>query len=126
MHDSSNRKKQELSNKLYKHFLNTGRGRISVQVISEWRNVMTKRYNEIVNKEERKKFIKLCEAWNPLSITPLILLKADELCDKYSFSAYDSIHIQCALEQKCEYFVSEDMQNGLIINDTLTIFNPYS
>ncbi len=125
MHDSSNKNKQKLSNGLYKHFLSTGRGRISVQIISEWRNVMMKRYFEIVTKEERRTFIKLCEVWNPLIITPRIVFKADELCDKYNLSAYDSIHVQCALEQNCEYFLSEDMQNGLIINGVLTISNPY-
>ena len=42
---------------------------------------------------------------------------------KYNFSPYDSIHIQCALEQDCKYFLSEDMRDGLIINKKLTILN---
>ena len=31
-----------------------------------------------------------------------------------------------ALDMNCQYFLSEDMQDGLVINDKLTIVNPFS
>lgn len=64
--------------------------------------------------------------WHPLQISSDTLLQADELCDRYHFSPYDSIHIECALELNCQYFLSEDMQDGLIVDKKLTIRNPYA
>lgn len=125
MHDSSDPEKKVTSDGLYKHFMKTKKGRISVQVISEWRNVMVRKYAHIVSSEMRRRFIRYLKVWKPLVTTPDIILRADRLCDLYNFSAYDSIHIQCALEQNCRYFLSEDMQDGLMINDMLTICNPY-
>jgi len=104
MHDSSDLKKKNISDELYRYFMKTKKGRISVQVISEWRNVMIKKYSHIVSNEVRRKFIRYLEVWKPLVTTPDIIFKADNLCDHYSFSAYDSIHVQCALEQNCKYF----------------------
>lgn len=125
MHDEKDVLKQGISNALYKSFLNNGRGRISVQVIAEWRNTMIKKFLHVVDDETRRTFIHLLEAWNPLVIKPALLLKADELGDRYNFSPYDAIHVQCALEQGCHYFLSEDMQDGLVVNKTLTLCNPY-
>ena len=117
--------KQRVSKELLLHLHRTRRGRISVQVISEWRNTMIKRFSHLVDGHLRRRFIRYLGAWNPLSISPEILIKADELCDRYSFSPYDSIHVQCALELKCQYFLSEDMQDGLVVDGILTINNPF-
>ena len=125
MHDDKEREKREISNLLYKSLLQTGNGRISVQVISEWRNTMIKKFSHFVSNDVRRKFIRILEVLKPLAITPAIILKADELCDSYSFSPYDAIHVQSALEQNCQYFLSEDMQDGLVVQETLTIRNPY-
>ena len=125
MHDGNEVEKRSVSNRLYKSFLRTGRGRIAVQVIAEWRNTMVRKFPHFVTKEERRRFMRLLEVWNPLVITPLIIMKAEELCDHYHLSPYDSVHVQCALEQNCRYFLSEDMQDGLIVNNTLTFRNPY-
>ncbi len=126
MHDENEAEKKDISNYLYKLFLQTGNGRISIQVISEWRNIMIKKFSMIVSKEARRNFIRLFEAWEPLVITPELILKSDKLCDHYNFSPYDAIHIQCALEQNCQFFLSEDFQERLIVNNKLTIINPYN
>jgi predicted nucleic acid-binding protein len=117
--------KQQLSNDLFLHFHRTGKRRISVQVISEWRNTMVKKFSHLVDGNFRRRFIRYLGVWSPLLVTPNILVKADELCERYSFSPYDSIHVQCALELSCQYFLSEDMQDGLVIEGKLTIHNPY-
>ncbi len=41
--NASEAEKQRKANELYLHFLTTGLGRISVQVMSEWRNAMVKK-----------------------------------------------------------------------------------
>ena len=45
MHDEKETEKRDISTHIYKFLLNNGNGRISVQVISEWRNIMIKKYS---------------------------------------------------------------------------------
>jgi predicted nucleic acid-binding protein len=125
LHDGSAPDKQRVSAQLCAAFAQTGKGRISVQVLSEWRNTMLRKFSGVVDKEMRRQFIRLLEAWQPLAVTPAVILRAEELCDKYKLSPYDSLHVQCALDMGCRWFLSEDMQDGLTVNGTLTFCNPY-
>lgn len=118
--------KQQLSKDILLHFHTTRRGRISVQIIAEWRNTMIKKFSHVVSAELRRRFMGYLSVWQPLKISPDLLVKADELCESYHFPPYDSIHIQCALEMNCQYFLSEDMQDGLVVDGTLTICDPYA
>lgn len=125
MFDRNDPAKQQRANDLYLHFLQQGTGRISVQVIAEWRNAMIKKFSSMVDSGLRRTFIDSLRAWNPLQISPQIILKADKLCDHYHFSPYDSIHVQCALDLQCEYLLSEDMQDGLVVEGRLRLLNPF-
>lgn len=125
MFDDRDPVKQQRANELYLHFLTTGLGRISVQVMSEWRNAIVKKFSHLVDRDYRREFLETLKAWNPLPISAEMVIKADHLGDQYAFSPYDAIHIQCALALDCEYFLSEDMQDGLVIQGTLTIVNPF-
>lgn len=118
--------KQRVSKEVLQHLHRTRQGRISVQIISEWRNTMIRKFNHLVSVELRRRFMRYLSLWHPLQISSDTLLQADELCDRYHFSPYDSIHIECALELNCQYFLSEDMQDGLIVDKKLTIRNPYA
>ena len=123
--DAANPQKQRVSKELLLHFHRQHTRRISVQVLSEWRNVMIKKFNHLFDKNVRRQFIRNLAGWKPLKITPQILVEADKLCDRCSLSPYDSIHVQCALNLGCQSFLSEDMQDGVTIDGTLTIYNPY-
>ena len=48
-----------------------------------------------------------------------------ELIKKYDFQVFDSIIIASALEAGCTILYSEDMHNGLIIENQLEIINPF-
>ena len=45
--------------------------------------------------------------------------------EKYNFSYYDSIIVSTALENECNIVYSEDMQHSQIIENKLTIINPF-
>jgi predicted nucleic acid-binding protein len=44
---------------------------------------------------------------------------------RYSISYYDALMAAAALEAHCKYLISEDIQDGLIIENTLQIVNIY-
>jgi predicted nucleic acid-binding protein len=46
------------------------------------------------------------------------------IADKYQYSFYDSLIISAALSCNCKTLYTEDMQDGQIIENSLTIINP--
>ena len=60
-----------------------------------------------------------------LNVTADIIRHASPLREAYSFSYWDSLIITTALNADCVVVYSEDMQNGLQI-DNLTIINPFT
>jgi len=123
--DTVDQQKYRKARSLVDYYLTSGKGRISVQVLTEWRNVMVKKYSAIVDASFRQHFITAMKAWNPISVTVEMVVGADKLTERYNLSPYDSLHIQAALDAGCSYFLSEDMQNGLVIDNRLTILDPF-
>jgi predicted nucleic acid-binding protein len=98
---------------------------ISVQVL-----------NEIANVARRKMRLDWRETWAFLdlvrgltSVCPVTLETHDEgmrLAARYQFSVYDSMIVAAALLAGCTTLWSEDMQDGMRIDDRLTIRNPFA
>jgi predicted nucleic acid-binding protein len=55
--------------------------------------------------------------------TKEILLTASFIREKYTFSFWDSILVGSALFSECDTLISEDMHNGLVVNNKLLIKN---
>jgi predicted nucleic acid-binding protein len=58
-------------------------------------------------------------------ITYPLIQQALELYDKLSISYFDALMVAAALVANCKYLISEDMQDGLIINNKLQLVNIY-
>ncbi len=54
-----------------------------------------------------------------------LFLTASYLRNRYSFSYWDSLIVAAALNGNCSTIYTEDMQHGQIIENTLTIINPF-
>ena len=97
---------------------------ISTQVISEYLNVMGK-----IFKTEKNELMQLCSSWlGKCTVQPVVLSTiklAQYLIRKYDFQIFDGIIIASALEANCDILYSEDMHNGLIIENSLKIVNPF-
>ncbi|WP_221394453.1 PIN domain-containing protein [Dyadobacter sp. NIV53] len=50
---------------------------------------------------------------------------AIELIKRYDFQLFDSIIVASALESNCALLFSEDMQHGMVVEERLTIINPF-
>ena len=88
---------------------------ISYQVINEVTNkLVQKHFNTEVIKENIEYMYKICTVQN---FTKDIITLAFELREKYSFSFWDSVIAASALYSNCNILASEDMQNGLKINN---------
>jgi predicted nucleic acid-binding protein len=101
-------------------------GRVSVQVLNEFAAVARRKakmpWDEVRFAIENIK--SLCP--NPLPITIDTHRQALAIAEKYSFKIYDALIVASALEAGCTILYSEDMQDGQIIDRTLTIRNPFT
>jgi predicted nucleic acid-binding protein len=97
---------------------------VSSQVISEYLNVMRKRF-----KMEKNELMQLCSSWlEQCTVQPVVLSTiklAQKLTGKYDFQVFDGIIVAAALEADCGILYSEDMQDNQIIENTLKIVNPF-
>ena len=97
---------------------------ISIQVLNEFSNVCVRKFKFTTN--DTKIFIEaISDKVNIESYSKTTILGALDLKNKYNLQFYDALIISTAIENNCNILYSEDMQDGLIINDMLTIINPF-
>jgi predicted nucleic acid-binding protein len=59
------------------------------------------------------------------SLTLEIHERGMAVAEQYNLSVYDSMIVAAALVGKCNILYSEDMQDGLLIDQRLRIHNPF-
>ena len=60
-----------------------------------------------------------------VAIDQAVLLDASRLRKRHSFSYWDSLIVSSALAGGCKVLYSEDMQHKLVIEQRLTVLNPF-
>ncbi len=99
-------------------------GRISVQVMNEFTNVarrkLTMPWNEI------REVLELIRAVCPIeSLTTETHDTGRHVAERYGLNVYDAMIVAAALLAGCKTLYSEDMQDGLLIDQQLRICNPF-
>jgi predicted nucleic acid-binding protein len=101
------------------------RGVISVQVLNEFANVAHRKLHrswpEILT--ALKAIRVLCQS--PRSITTDTHEVALAIAARSGYQLYDALVIASALEARCTRLLSEDLQDGQVIDGRLTIQNPF-
>jgi len=100
-------------------------GTISVQVLNEFVAVASRklRMSWIEIREVLAQVRAVC-AVEPMTIETHE--GALRLAERYGFSIYDALIVSAALLADCKTLHSEDMQDGQVIDRTLTIRNPFA
>lgn len=96
---------------------------VSTQVMSELYAALSKNG---VGHEQITEY--LCELEETMNIQPICfgtVKKCLSLKKKYAYSYWDSLILASSLESECTVVYSEDMQHGQVIEQTLTILNPF-
>lgn len=60
-----------------------------------------------------------------VELRPALLLKASALREQYAFSFWDSLIVSSALHAEAAVLYSEDMQDGLMVENRMRIMNPF-
>lgn len=97
---------------------------VSVQVVSEYLNVL-KRVLKLPKLRLIEHSIVLLEDCEIVNLNKEILDHARKLILRYDFQLFDSIIIASALAANCSILYSEDLQHKQLIDNRLTIINPF-
>ena len=101
------------------------RGMISVQVLNEFAHV--------ANRKLRRSWPEIVRALGairvlcppPLPITAVTHEAALAIAGRTGYAIYDALIIASALEAGCATLLSEDLQDGQLIDGRLTVRNPF-
>ena len=123
-------KKEDLSKrvvalKLLTKLFNESNIVVSVQVLNELHFNMIGKFkldNELVSQTIEKNVFAVVSIEN---LTVEIYTKAFQVRKKYHVSYWDSLVVASALESDCTTLYSEDMHDSLVIENRLTVINPF-
>lgn len=97
---------------------------ISAQVVNELTNVLLQKFGY-----EAGHVLKIVDQiGQAVVVHPLNLdtsKKAIGIRQKLQLSWFDALIVSSALDAECAVLLSEDMQHGFIVEDKLTILNPF-
>lgn len=98
----------------------------SLQTLNEVSNVLFKKFslNSIQIKNHLNNVEMVCSDIIP--VHRYTIDKALELKEHYGYSYFDCLMLASAIESNCQIIFTEDMSNGQIIENVLTIANPFS
>ena len=99
-------------------------GVISVQVLNEFASVASRRLKMSI--EEIREVLTTIRA--VCTVVPISEETHDEalrLAERYGLSIYDSLIVAAALIAECKTVVSEDMQDGQVLDRRVKIRNPF-
>jgi predicted nucleic acid-binding protein len=97
---------------------------LSTQVLNEFANVMFRKF-KLTNDEVAAACRELSNNFTVSTVTSETIFHALKLKGRYGFSYFDSLIVASALEEGCDTLYTEDLQHGQIIEDQLTISNPF-
>lgn len=124
--DRNDRNKRVIAEGIVREALMTGNACISFQVIQEWLNIVLKKAKVRLEVDAARAYLDTVLA--PLQrVYPSVALyhRALDIHGRYRFSPYDSLIVAAALTAGCEKLLSEDLQDGQLV-ESLVISNPFA
>ncbi len=123
-YDSSAGKKWKTSLEVLSLLWTHRTGVMSTQVIQELFVSLTQKVRHPILPETAREIVSDLLRW-PLVVNDGVnILRAIDLQIKYHFSFWDSLILQAAMTSKSEFLLSEDFQDGQVI-ESVTIINPF-
>lgn len=97
---------------------------MSVQVLNELTNVLRRKMK--LSWSDVHEAIDLIQVGRTIEdITHADHVHARKISERYQLSLYDSVLLATAIRADCKTMLSEDMQHGLKVENTLTVKNPF-
>ncbi|MCG8339462.1 MAG: PIN domain-containing protein [Proteobacteria bacterium] len=123
--DSGEPGKKTVARDLIQNALKEQTGCISSQVIQEFLNVSSRKFNPPLTPQDSLKYLNsvlapLCDIFTSIEL----YRKTIETAERWKYSFYDSMILAAAIQTNCTVLYSEDLQHGQNI-ESLKILNPF-
>ncbi|MCE7939244.1 MAG: PIN domain-containing protein [Chloroflexi bacterium CFX6] len=102
----------------------SGRGRLSIQVLNEFYHTVTRKLSPGMRPEAARQDAERLMQWDPLSIDSAVLRRAWHLQDRHALSFWDALIVAAAQAARCDILLTEDLQDGQTM-DGLTVVSPF-
>jgi predicted nucleic acid-binding protein len=100
-------------------------GAVSLQVLNELANVARRKMR--MSWDDTNMLLGAVRGF--LAVHPVTLETHEaglRIAERYGFAVYDAMIVASALQIGCDVLWSEDMQDGMVLEGRLRIFNPFS
>jgi predicted nucleic acid-binding protein len=98
---------------------------VSVHVLNEFASVLRKKF-QFSPAEIRARIEHILDVTEAISLTTNHTLAALDLMEKYRLSWFDALILATALDNNCTIIYSEDLQDGLLLEQRMRVINPFS
>jgi predicted nucleic acid-binding protein len=100
-------------------------GRLSTQVLQEYYVTVTAKLDPPRSREDAREDVISLTAWNPAQIDLHLIERAWSLQDRFSFSWWDALIVASGLAGRSAYLLSEDLQDGQVI-EGMRVISPFT
>ena len=97
---------------------------ISVQVLNEFAAVATRKLHMSIA-DVREALVSITAVCKVVPLTLDVHEQGLRIAERYGFSIYDALIVSAALEAECKTLITEDLQHGQLIGQSLTVINPF-
>jgi predicted nucleic acid-binding protein len=123
--DKSEPSKQPRAEEWMAFLWNARSGRLSTQVLNEFYVTVTQKLKPGLDREVARDEVRSLFAWRPVPTDRLAIEGAWRIQDRYGLSIWDSLIVSAALLAGCRHLVSEDLQDGQVL-DGLRVVDPFA
>lgn len=123
-HDPEAGDKQRVAGDLLEKLWSTRNGILSVQVLQEFYNTVTRRLRRTVRRDVARELVHVYSSWTIQSISADDIVAASILEERHRLNFWDALIIQAASLAGAKTLLSEDFRHGQTIAG-VTIENPF-
>ncbi|MBW1980421.1 MAG: PIN domain-containing protein [Deltaproteobacteria bacterium] len=123
-YDLSADRKREAARDILAGLWNSGFGMISTQVLQEFFVNVVQKIPKPMDAQQAREIVQDFLKWQVVVNTGDSIIEAIEISIKFQYSFWDSMIIAAAIAGGAAVLLSEDLQDGQVING-LTIKNPF-
>lgn len=125
-YDTSDDVRHKIALDLIAHILSAESGVISTQVLNEFVVVITGKVKHPLPIDDVAAILKKFKDNFEIRLTGMPdITKALSIVKKFKLSYWDSLIIATAMNTRCSVLYTEDLQDGLVIENSMRIINPF-
>ena len=122
--DASEPEKQPVADAWLERLWRSHTGRLSMQVLQEYYQVVTRRLSPGLDPRIARDDIRDLLKWQPVPMDQQVLERAWAVEEAFGFSWWDALIVGAAHCAGCDYLLTEDLQDGQNL-EGLTVIDPF-